>query len=59
MHYDHEVIDKLELIRDAKRVGFSLREISQLIDAWYGKRISKDKKLAILDEKANSIDEKI
>lgn len=58
-HYSEETIYKLELIRDAKRVGFSLAEIKKLIDAWYGKRITKEKKLSILGEKVKSIDEKI
>lgn len=58
-HYDDETVYKLELIRDAKAAGFTLNEIKQLIDAWYDKAFSVEKKLAILDEKLLSIDEKI
>jgi MerR family Zn(II)-responsive transcriptional regulator of zntA len=58
-YYDDEVIDKLALIRDAKSVGFTLAEIKELIDAWYGKRIDKEKKLEILDNKLAQIEEKI
>lgn len=58
-YYDDEVIDKLELIRDAKSIGFTLSEIKELIDAWYSKRISKEKKLSILDDKLSQIEEKI
>lgn len=58
-YYDDEVIDKLDLIRDAKSVGFTLSEIKELIDAWYSKRITKEKKLFILDNKLLQIEEKI
>jgi MerR family transcriptional regulator, copper efflux regulator len=58
-HYDEEVVYKLELIRDAKAIGFSLSEIKSLIDAWYSKRFTVAKKIAILDEKLLAIDEKI
>jgi MerR family transcriptional regulator, copper efflux regulator len=58
-HYDDEAIEKLELIRDAKAVGFSLSEIGQLIDAWYNNKITIAEKLIVLDEKLNSIDERI
>ncbi len=58
-HYDDEVVYKLELIRDAKAVGFTLSEIKHLIDAWYNKKFTIAKKLAILDEKLVTIDERI
>jgi len=58
-YYDDEVVEKLELIRDAKSVGFTLAEIKEVIDAWYSKRISKDKKIDILQRKLVQIDEKI
>ncbi|MDX2302994.1 MAG: MerR family transcriptional regulator [Microscillaceae bacterium] len=59
LHYDEETVERLHLIRDAKSVGFSIHEISQLIDAWYNDHITIPEKLAILDEKLNSLDEKI
>jgi MerR family transcriptional regulator, copper efflux regulator len=58
-HYDDETVDKLELIRDAKLIGFTLNEIKVLIDAWFSKKFTVAKKIAILDEKMISIDEKI
>jgi MerR family transcriptional regulator, copper efflux regulator len=58
-HYDEETVEKLELIRDAKSIGFTLSEIGQLIDAWYNKEFKIADKIAILDEKLLSIDEKI
>jgi MerR family Zn(II)-responsive transcriptional regulator of zntA len=58
-HYNDEAVEKLELIKDAKSVGFTLQEINQLMDAWYSNRLSVAKKLAVLDAKILSIDEKI
>lgn len=58
-HYDEEVVDRLEFIKDAKSIGFSINEISQLIDAWYDDTYTKEEKLSLLDEKLVSIDQKI
>ena len=59
LHYGEETVDKLELIRDAKSIGFTLKEIKRLIDAWYNEEFSELDKLRILDEKLLSIDSKI
>jgi MerR family transcriptional regulator, copper efflux regulator len=40
-------------------VGFTLNEIKKLIEAWYDKKFTVAQKVAILDEKLLSIDEKI
>lgn len=58
-HYDEDTIEKLELIRDAKSVGFTIHEISQLIDAWYNNKMTVTEKLSILDEKLLSIEQRI
>ena len=58
-HYDDVVVEKLELIRDAKSIGFTISEIAQLIVAWYDEQLSLEEKLKVLDGKLESIDEKI
>jgi MerR family Zn(II)-responsive transcriptional regulator of zntA len=58
-HYDEETVDKLELIRDAKAIGYTISEIGQLIEAWYSNTFSKDEKLKFLDEKLVSLEQKI
>jgi MerR family transcriptional regulator, copper efflux regulator len=58
-HYDEETVEKLELIRDAKSVGFTISEIGRLMDAWYNNKMTVSEKLAVLDEKLSSIDERI
>lgn len=58
-HYDDESVEKLELVRDAKSVGFTISEISQLMDAWYNNKITVTQKLEVLDEKLQSIEFRI
>jgi len=58
-HYNEEAVEKLELIRDAKSVGFTLSEIAQLMDAWYNNKMTIADKVTVLDEKLVTIDERI
>lgn len=58
-HYDDTAVQKLEFIIDAKSVGFTIKEIAQIIDAWYNKKYSKKQKLQILDEKLISLEQKM
>jgi MerR family transcriptional regulator, copper efflux regulator len=58
-HYDEVSVEKLEFIRDAKSVGFTIKEIGQIIDAWYNNRYSKEQKIDILDEKLISLENKL
>jgi MerR family Zn(II)-responsive transcriptional regulator of zntA len=58
-HYDDVSVEKLEFISDAKSVGFTIKEIGQIIDAWYNNKYSKIQKLEILDEKLVSLGQKM
>lgn len=58
-HYDEEAVEKLKLIRDAKSIGFTLREIRDLLDAWYSNGYTIEEKLSVLDQKIVSIKTKI
>lgn len=58
-HYDEETVEKLELIKDAKSIGFTISEISNLMDAWYSNKMTIADKLAVLKNKMQTIDEKI
>lgn len=58
-HYDDITIEKLEFINDAKSVGFTIKEIGQIINAWYNKRYTKKQKLEILEEKLKSLEQKM
>ena len=59
LHYDDVTIEKLEFISDAKSVGFTIKEIGQIINAWYNEKYSKKQKLEILDDKLTSLDQKL
>ena len=59
LHYDDLAIEKLEFICDAKSVGFTIKEIGQIIDAWYNRKYTKKQKLEILDDKLISLEQKI
>ena len=58
-HYDESAVEKLEFIQDAKSVGFTIKEMGEIIDAWYGKKYSKKEKIAILDLKLASLEQKL
>lgn len=58
-HYDEVTVEKLEFISDAKSVGFTIKEIGQMIDAWYNQKYTKEQKLEILDDKLNSLEQKM
>jgi MerR family Zn(II)-responsive transcriptional regulator of zntA len=58
-HYDEVTVEKLEFISDAKSVGFTIREIGQMIDAWYNQKYTKGQKLEILDDKLISLEQKM
>lgn len=56
LHYDEECLDRLLFIQEAKSVGFTIGEIGQMIDAWYGDRYTKEEKLSILRDKLAAIE---
>ena len=58
-HYSDDDAYKLNLIKEAKSIGFTLNEIKNILDAWFNKEFSIEHKVAILDEKQIQIDEKI
>ncbi|MEY3385416.1 MAG: Mercuric resistance operon regulatory protein [Bacteroidota bacterium] len=59
LHYDEESVARMELILDAKSAGFTLQEISEMIDAWYEDKYTKHQKLSILERKLRALDDKI
>ena len=59
VYYSDEIAEKIEFIKEAKSVGFTLTEIKEVIDIWYENKLSVKQKVAILDRKLNQIDDKI
>ena len=58
-HYNEETVEKLTFISEAKSVGFTIREIGQIIDAWYNNKFTKKQKLSILEDKLLSLEQKM
>lgn len=58
-HYDEEAVAKLELVIDAKSVGFTLQEIAEILDAWYGDLYTVKQKRQILETKIGVLDARI
>jgi len=57
--YDENLVEKIELIKEAKEIGFTLSEIKKLLDSWHSKKLSVEKKVEILELKIKEIDDKI
>lgn len=58
-HYNEITVEKLEFISDAKSVGFTIKEIGQIIDTWYNRKYTKKQKLEILEHKLTSLEQKM
>ncbi|MFN3999419.1 MerR family transcriptional regulator [Algoriphagus sp.] len=57
--YDEVLVEKIELIKEAKEIGFTLSEIKTLLESWYSKKLSVEKKVEVLELKIKEIDGKI
>ncbi|MBD1425693.1 MerR family transcriptional regulator [Sphingobacterium arenae] len=58
-HYDELVVEKIEIIKGAKEVGFTLAEIKDLLENWHSEQLSMEKKIAVVNSKINEVDAKI
>ncbi|GAA5024728.1 MerR family transcriptional regulator [Marivirga lumbricoides] len=58
-NYDESLVEKIILIKGAKEVGFSLSEIKELLDSWFSKQMTVDRKKAVVNKKIEEIDVKI
>ena len=59
VYYSEETVEKLQFIKDSKSVGFTLAEIREVIDAWFGNTLTKNEKTIILQKKIEEIEQKI
>ncbi len=57
--YDEQLVEKIQLIVEAKEIGFTLAEIKQLLEDWFNKALPIEKKVGILEAKIAEIDGKI
>jgi len=57
--YDESLVEKIQLIKEAKAIGFTLSEIKVLLEDWFSNHLSKEKKIEVLEIKISEIDAKI
>jgi len=57
--YDESLVEKIQLIKEAKEIGFTLAEIKELLEDWFSNHLSKEKKVEVLEIKIKEIDAKI
>ncbi|MDX2236953.1 MAG: MerR family transcriptional regulator [Hyphomonadaceae bacterium] len=57
-HFDASHVERIGAIRLAQTLGFSLKEIATLMDAWEGGTLTKSQKLKALDARLAVVDEK-
>lgn len=57
--YTDAAVERLRLIQQAKRLGFTLAEIGSEIDAWQSNHLSQAHKIARLCDKMTLIDDHI
>lgn len=58
-HYDEDLVEKIALIKEAKEIGFTLKEIKDLLANWYSGALSAEKKIEVLGAKIKEIDTRI
>lgn len=57
--FPQQNIDRIETIKLGKSMGFSLREIASLLDAYFSGEVSAEQQIAIFEEKLGVIEQRI
>lgn len=57
--YDESVVEKVEIIRSGKEVGFTLSEIKELMRTWFSGTSTQEEVLAFFQKKVAEIDGRI
>jgi len=58
-NYDDNVVERLEIIMEAKEVGFTLAEIRKLLSGWFEGANSKSDTIELFQTKIQEIEKKI
>ncbi|KAF2334047.1 MerR family transcriptional regulator [Flavobacterium ginsenosidimutans] len=58
-HYDGNTIERLEIIIEAREVGFTLAEIKKILISWFESTDSKPETLELFQAKIKEIDDKM
>ncbi|MEL7223998.1 MAG: MerR family DNA-binding protein, partial [Cyanobacteria bacterium J06576_12] len=57
--YSVSVIERLEMIRQGKALGFTLSEIRELAEAWEGGKLSQSQQVEVIQDKLSEIRQKM
>ncbi|MCP2029340.1 DNA-binding transcriptional MerR regulator [Flavobacterium sp. HSC-32F16] len=58
-HYDANTVERLEIIIEAREVGFTLAEIKKILTSWFETTDSKPETLELFQAKIKEIDDKM
>jgi DNA-binding transcriptional MerR regulator len=58
-NYDETVIERLEIIAEAKEVGYTLSEIKEILDGWFDGTLTPKKLQKLFSTKISEIEAKI
>ncbi|MEG2102422.1 MAG: MerR family transcriptional regulator [Flavobacterium sp.] len=58
-NYDDNVVERLEIIIEAREVGFTLAEIKKILTTWFESIDSKPETLELFQSKIKEIDDKM
>jgi DNA-binding transcriptional MerR regulator len=58
-NYDENVIERLEIIAEAKEVGYTLTEIKKILDGWFGGTLNAEELQKLFSSKISEIEMKI
>ncbi|MEA5429445.1 MerR family transcriptional regulator [Arcicella lustrica] len=58
-NYDDHTVERLEIILEAKEVGFTLAEIKKLLESWYGEHSDRNEQKQMFTSKIEEIELKI
>lgn len=57
--YDENAVERLQIIMEAKEVGFTLVEIKKLLESWFNNSKSKPETLELFQNKIEEIERKM
>lgn len=57
--YSQEIIEKLQIIKRAKYLGFTLVEIQEFMDSWFNKTLSNEERIALFETRIAMVEDKI
>jgi len=58
-HYDEQMVERILLVKQAKLLGFTLREIAGLIAAWEANTLGRGEKIKIFEDKIALVGQRI